>query len=424
MATKRDERLVSFDYDILWDNFADDRCELVPLSERETSIILSCLRVAKWAARWFTGDTLLRDVGRLADAQSAIEYIEQLEGKLLMTGCLENLIGVMTEIRDALRASAQCCVQSNSPYNLIDIGEGEVAFGTEQPLTEPPEGEFEDEAAYLAHRCNAANAIVSDLVSAFNQFAIVNLAAIVGGGIIAGGFLIVTVPPVGLFYALLLAGFLFATCELISNYIDDNRQELVCLLYNAETYSDWQIAYSDWVDQLTIELEIEGFGVDLTQMFKALVSTDAYNKMFTALGLPEDENAVSCDSCGLPDCNLVPIGENAVLTYLDDDLWQADSVSVVQGLQYYAADMQFDEGKWQTLESATITVGQFTSHGSGQQSYIYLVDDEDGFHDLGEGATGFAALNALCPVGCKQLYFDYSAYEFTLELQFAGDCSE
>ena len=219
-------------------------------------------------------------------------------GELSMANCLDGLLTVLGEIRDAIRSQAQCCLQGSNPYEMIDIGEGNYAFGTELPLTEPPEGEFESEEAYRQNRCDAANIIVSDLVSAFNQFGIVTLASIVAGGIAVAAIALITVPPVGIFYALALAGFLFGACELISNYIEDHRQELVCMLYSAETYADWEIAYADWVETLAIELEIAGFTVDLTNLFRSMVSTDAYNKMFTTLGFPVPDEAVSCEGCG------------------------------------------------------------------------------------------------------------------------------
>jgi len=305
MVKRKDEKVVTFDYDEL-SGYSDTVCELIPLSQREISILVSCLRVAGWTARWFGGDKLLREIGRFTDLENALTYIERLERKLLTVGCLEGLIAVMGDIRDALRAQVLCCQQGNLPIQMIDIGDGELAYGTQQPLTEPPEGEFADESEYLAHRCAAANAIVSDIISGLNQWAIVTLATIT-----LGGFAILAIaatPPVAIFYALLVAGFGFAACELMSNYIDDNRQELVCLLFNSTSYSEWQIAYMDYVDSMQIELEISGFEINLTEFFKSIVTTDAYNKMMTALFLPVADNPVDCDSCAPSDEITVTIG--------------------------------------------------------------------------------------------------------------------
>jgi len=292
MVKRKDEKIVTFDYDEL-SGYSDTVCELIPLSQREISILVSCLRVAGWTARWFGGDKLLREIGRFTDLENALTYIESLERKLLTVGCLEGLIDVMSEIRDAIRAQANCCAQVNNPYSMVDIGGGQLAYGTQQPLTEPPEGEFENENAYLSHRCEAANVIVADLVSAYNQFGTVGF--IVGGILL--GIVLVTAPPVALLLALAMSGFIWASCVLVSNYIDTHRQELVCMLYNSESYADWEIAYADWVETLTIELELGEFKVDLTRLFRSFVSTDAYNKMFTNILFPVADDPVDCDVC-------------------------------------------------------------------------------------------------------------------------------
>ncbi len=243
----------------------------------------------------------------ISPSMAEFSILEDMIGSFLggvsMSNCLDGLLEVLGQIRDAMRASAQCCLSSTNGWNMVDLGEGDYAFGTEQPLTEPEEGEFEDEEAYKAHRCAAANSIIAEVVSGFNQFGIVSLATIVGGGLVLA---VVATPPVGIFYAMAAAGFLFAACELISNYMDDHRQELVCMLYNAETYAEWQIAITDWVENMTIEIEVVGFNVDISNLIRSMVSTDVWNKFYSALYFPTPENGVSCDECA-PECSFAQV---------------------------------------------------------------------------------------------------------------------
>lgn len=301
--SKLDERLVSFDFDILWDSYSDTKCEIVALTEREIAIILSCIRVGKWVARWFTENTPLRQAGRMADAQRGVEYVEQLERKLLMSGCLDGLLAVLGDIRDAIRSQAACCQSSINSVRLIDIGDGELVYGTEQPL-EPPtsfggDGEFEDEADYNEHKCKAANNIVAGLVLSLNSWSTISLVSLLAGGLVIAFF--VANPPIGVIYALAVAGFLFGGFLELSNYIDDNRFAWVCAIYNSDSYSDFLTAIDEKVDDMVVELDIGIFSIPITELIHSVLDTDTFNKMFTPIGLPEVQSPVDCTQCGSTD---------------------------------------------------------------------------------------------------------------------------
>lgn len=298
MSKTNDERIVTFDYDELA-TFSDDVCELVPLSQKDVSILVSCLRFAHWAARWFAGDDRLRELGRLADLEEALTYVELLEAKLLMSGCLEGLISVMGEIRDALKAQAICCQTSANGVRMVDLGEGDLVYGTQQPLTPPTEfggeGQFENEEAYNTHRCAAANNIVAGLILSLNSWSTLSLASLLVGSIVVAFF--VANPPLGVVLALAMVGMAFGVLLTMSNYIADNREAWVCTIYNAEDYADFLARVDDKVSDMVIELDIAGFEVQITELIHSVLDTDTFNKMFTVIGLPEVQNPVDCSLC-------------------------------------------------------------------------------------------------------------------------------
>lgn len=78
VARKRlDDTFVRFDYDDL--EAYDDTClKVVCLSDRDVSIILSCLRFVTWPSRWEADGKLLRDQDRTGDLMDAIARGERL----------------------------------------------------------------------------------------------------------------------------------------------------------------------------------------------------------------------------------------------------------------------------------------------------------------------------------------------------------
>lgn len=295
---KIDERLATFDYDILWSNYSDTVCELVPLSQRETSIILSCLRVASWAARWFAGDDELRFLARWTDLEEALTYIERLERKLLMTGCLEGLIDVMGEIRDAIRAQASCCQAGSmgAGYSLID---GQLVYGTEVPLSPPVSfggsGEFADEEEYLAHRCLAANNVVSGLVLSLNNWSVLSLVELTVGLVVVAFF--VATPPVAVLIAFGVAAVGFQVFASISSYIDDHREDWVCALYAPDSYLSMLDAIDEQIQAILDALDIPYLEGTLTEVIHAMLATPIWNTLHSPFGLPPVDDPVDCSEC-------------------------------------------------------------------------------------------------------------------------------
>jgi hypothetical protein len=297
------ERITTYDYDELWDNFSDTVCELVPLSQRDISILLSSMRGAHWSARWYAGEYKLRDIGRLSDYQDAVDYVENLERKLLMTGCLEGLITALENISDVIKKSS-CCFESGAGGQFID---DDFYYGEETPLDEPTSfgvgEEFATEAEYEAHKCEAANFIVNGLIGSLNGMSILTLSSLIAGSVAAAvvGVAILTVPPVAVLVALAATGMLFGALSTIAGAIEDNRTDLVCLLYASttavEAYDNLRAALEDLsVDLGFVEVEVGA----ISNLIMNLCPIDTLNNLFRSVGLPEiPGDTVDCDAaCG------------------------------------------------------------------------------------------------------------------------------
>jgi hypothetical protein len=80
---RRSETFLLYNYDAL--QVYDNTCQGVYcLTDREISIILSALRFAEWPSRWEgSSGKLLRDDGRDADLQDALDKTQALIAKLV-----------------------------------------------------------------------------------------------------------------------------------------------------------------------------------------------------------------------------------------------------------------------------------------------------------------------------------------------------
>lgn len=232
------------------------------------------------------------------------EQMEWLENLILEFGgnmaLCEQLTDGVERIALALESgnqiSGNCCGATSATYILV---EGNVYYGTQQPLTPPTTfggvGEFSDEAEYQAHKCSAANSIVDGLIITLNGMSVYSLASILAGGIVIAFF--VATPPVAILIGLATLGFLFGSFFTMANYLDTHRQEWVCALYTSDTYGDWLTSLVELVNELEIELSLGFADIPLQELFKSMVDTDTFNKMFTPLGLPVVSNPVDCSLC-------------------------------------------------------------------------------------------------------------------------------
>jgi len=214
-----------------------------------------------------------------------------------------DLTASLEAIAQAITNKSVCCGGGSPGY--VSDGAGGVWYGSEPPLDVPTtfggEGDaFETETEFNAHRCLAANNIASGLILSLNFWSVLDLVGLTAGGLIVAFF--VSNPPVALFIALAIAAGGFVILATISDYIDANRQELVCLIYNSDTYGEFLTAIDEFIDSLVISLDIGPLSVPLTELIHAALSTDVFNQAFSAVGLPPVADAVDCSVCGEGGC--------------------------------------------------------------------------------------------------------------------------
>jgi hypothetical protein len=430
MGKLLDETFLRMEFDALWDGFTDDKCYLVTLSQRDISVLVSCLRYTVWPSRWFdSGGSLLRDVGRLPDLEIAITYAESLKARIIMACNIdESLARIATAVENlpGAIAAASCCQGVGPGY--VEDGEGGTWYGSEQPDIKPDqfgEGEeFESLTEFEQHLCQAANNIVAGLVLSFNNWSVLSLAGLVAGGLIVA--FIVAAPPLGVMIALGAAGFAFGLMSTISNYIDDHRQEWVCAIYNAEGYASMLVNIDQQIDAMTIELDLGAFSINLTDIIHAALSTDVFNQAYRAVGLPPVTGAIDCLFCSeVTDCVYWDFVDSQTHQFEDDDTpppayvtpsSPRDVVPTGGGLQL-SASVASTRQVWISRENITLTIqtGQniiqhYTNNISvGTRIQVVLITDvgvRQFYNDHGAGEFEHtASLNAYAGEVIEKVYF-------------------
>jgi hypothetical protein len=169
---------------------------------------------------------------------------------------------------------------------------------------EPPEG-FEDLEGYRAHKCNASWLILNDLGRDLNGLSSVIIAVTSVPEVVAI-IIAVLVAPIPFSNLLTLAGILifglvaFSFLSATSALIFDNRFDLVCLLYGADSAGQAKIDFvsgiSDLLDSETAWNGTEkGFVLTVVDL---LLSNIQMNKLTSAVYVPEQtEDCSHCDPC-------------------------------------------------------------------------------------------------------------------------------
>lgn len=228
------------------------------------------------------------------------EVSKFLEETADMATC-EQLLEAVTDVATAIRQTA--CCEGNST-GIQDIG-GTPYYGLEDPLSEPTafgEGEeFETEQDYLDHKCYAANAIAYGLSVSLSSISVISIASLTLGATITGAAIAFGLfnPPAALIFALVATGLAVTALHQISNYIEENLEELVCILYTSTTAVDAYDDVQDWIDGAAIDLgfiELEaGAIVDIVM---SMAPIDTMNNLYRQVGIPEiPQGNVSCDYC-------------------------------------------------------------------------------------------------------------------------------
>lgn len=296
---------------ILIETSQDDRY-IACLSSRDVFIIRSYLfPYAQWRTR------LARPVyGNYWQLATEAEYtqllddLEALDAKLTedKMSCIDN---GLTKIAEALTLMAQkmCCGDAPADGGVVGIaGEnGEIPIYGSGPLLEitegvPPEG-FETWGDYLANKCQVANGIFDGALSALSILSTITFTSVTSLAVILGLALapILPFPPVAIpvMIGLLvgLAGF-YAAFGLIKDELENNRESIVCDLYNSNTVETMTSVFADALDAAIAQIGVPStVGVLLKSAALLLVNGNTLNQLQSGIAGYVVYSDADCTSC-------------------------------------------------------------------------------------------------------------------------------
>lgn len=378
---KLDEKTVVYNFDELWTSYSGDRCGVFFLSQRDISILVSALRFAGWRSRWVGGDNpdwprdLLRNQDRLEDLETALTYIDGLL-EVLMSDCGANFAF------DGLYAIAQailnkpCCSGDISISVIQEVTTGgNTVYGTQTPgglsgpagEGDPPEG-FASWSEYYTHKCALANSLAdgfSDSLSFLSTVSLVNLVALASLlGVHLG--IVALFPPSAIpvvIGALIAMGASLGVLNTLSGWLVDNKQDVVCALYNSENVQD---AVDALIAVVATGLTALGISASLhptiTTIVLALANTDNLNALFDAnvnLTYPDAD----CSDCEELPCGwTVALGSIVSREELSAGRWQvtfgsAPNTDYFDRQEIHVRWDGVDPGFWWENGSESMTIG-------------------------------------------------------------------
>ena len=210
-----------------------------------------------------------------------------------------DLVTALNNINATIKNQA-CCGVAGTGQMIND----QFYYGSQEPLIAPTTfggtgDDFATETAYNDHRCLAANAIVDGLVYGLGSWSLLTLGALTVGAIAVGLAAIFLTPPVAAFLALAAEGIAFGVLATIANAIDNDRETLVCLLYNSETATAAYDNLNGYVDDLVVDLGFVEIEVSLlVALVMQFAPIDTMNALYGAVGLPTVESPIDCAACG------------------------------------------------------------------------------------------------------------------------------
>lgn len=263
--------------------------------------------------------------GNILEAQSVIR--ETFDTNLHLQGVImacndTEMVASFNAIASAIRYAADrdfakaCCelggVGSGGIVGIVTppvSGVDVPIYGTQPPAELPPgetfpEG-FESLEEWDTHKCSVANVIMDGVIATLQGLATLNLlnVNVLGVLVIAAvsGFLVFPPSAIPVMVATLIA--LAASQALLiaaKNYLIDNREEWVCMLYGATSVSQLIGILSDTMDTLIAFIGTSGpIGAAVKLVLMLLFNGDALNQLFDVNADYQypDADCSSCDDC-------------------------------------------------------------------------------------------------------------------------------
>ena len=300
-----------------------------------------------------------------------------------------DLVTALNNINATIKNQA-CCGTAGSGQVIND----QFYYGSETPLIAPTtfggsEDAFASEVAYNDHRCSAANAIVDGLIYGLGSWSLLTLGALTAGAIAVGLAAIFLTPPVAAFLALAAEGIAFGVLATIANAIDDDREDLVCLLYNSETATSAYDNLNGYIDDLVVDLGFVEIEVSLlVALVMQFAPIDTMNALYGAVGLPTVADPIDCDDCA--GCDLYDTSFGTEIGSYD---WTS-AQNETNGWQYIAISFNHDGASYcgDPVTVSTLTLHDDTTNPVGKAIH-YRAYNQGGGNIRNVWDTAWTSLN-------------------------------
>lgn len=337
MGEDFNETKLYLDYDDLWNSYSDDKCILLCFSQRDITVLLAGLRYAEYSTRWLDSDgRRLRDTGRLADLVTAINYIKDLERRLMAdcgTQFLEGLTVLGESIKAGLIALANkpCCPTSVN-VNIVQGSTegGNTTYGTKPHTgqgnaeTDPPPDGFETWEQFNTYKCQAANWVADSLIATYRNLGVLQLSTIAIGSVAVGaalGGLITFIPPAAI--VLLIGGLVglgisLTVVNAVGDWLSDHRDDVVCMLYGSGSTTAAIDGFWGLVNEALEEITVAASVVSwVKQVTLALLTTDLLETLFTN-SLQANYPDADCSNCDdIQECVLLDFADSETNGFID-----------------------------------------------------------------------------------------------------------
>lgn len=242
-------------------------------------------------------------------------------------GIAEALNAIATALAsntNSATATANCSGGGSCGCNINNSNDVDISIGSTITLTDGskwpiysdgpiptipesgfPDG-YTDEPEYDADKCAKANKIISDLIVTLQNFAVLNLATgAIGAAVVLACLVgVITVPYVTiplLLWAMVGSVGMTTAAGLMANYINDNREDFVCILYQENNLETMIGLLADLLDVAVAAIAVEGaVAIAIKSVVLWLLNGNTLGILLTSdskLLFPEAD----CSGCGAPE---------------------------------------------------------------------------------------------------------------------------
>jgi hypothetical protein len=267
---------------------------IVCFNSQEVTVIRKALESFYWPTRY--GEFITPGYFQIAPNGALLDVLREIEVKMSCNDLSNSIETLAASLERGLLAIAnKPCCEDNTQIIINENGgvigvtpSGQITYGVGEPILPPetyPEG-YEDEEQYETQKCAIANGIVTGVV-----FTLDSLTAISSVNAIAAtvGVILAAVPliPVSPVLIPVLVP-LVATCWLASGVlhaasvmVEENREELVCILISGDNISIIFEQLSDALDVMIATMAWSGpVAIAVKSLLMVLLNADTLNQLY------------------------------------------------------------------------------------------------------------------------------------------------